>query len=152
MVICKFVYVYSVLLRLLLCLLLRLFVIIYLLLEVVLHTTNSSGTHCHFCWYEPKSFRTPLGSTFAFARPRLTYTISLADITGTGVIPPRQSPICTKYIPSTSFNLPSDNVQRLYQSYIPSTYTYAKRVTRIQSPRTWKLLSIIPEHLTKLCQ
>ena len=35
-----------------------------------------------FSYYEQKCFRTPLGSTVAFARPRLAYIIPLIAFTG----------------------------------------------------------------------
>ena len=46
------------------------------------HTNSNSITFCQSFYSERKCFSTPLGSTFAFVRPRLTCAIPLMGITG----------------------------------------------------------------------
>ena len=75
------------------CLLQPLFVILPLPPEVVLHTNSSVVVlTVNLFSYERKYFSTPLGSTIAFVRPRLTYNTLVMAITGmreaTGVCQP----------------------------------------------------------------
>ena len=80
--------------------LLLLFVIVHLPNEAILHTHSRSSTHCHFFLHERKYSTTPLGSTFAFVRPRLLPILSLSRPLRVFVEPqagaslPRRSPPC----------------------------------------------------------
>ena len=84
------------------CCLLLLFVIVHLPPGVVLHTMSSIVVPTvNFFVYERKYVSSPLGSTVAFVRPRLSYTIYLSwplrpcAEPCAGVSSPRRSPACT---------------------------------------------------------